>query len=256
MRPEPTQFTGQGGARINALLALPDRAPDAEASPGIVLVHEVFGLDAHIRHVAQRLASEGFAVVAPDLYSREGVPGPASTEHDPAPQWTIEQIRAAIASLPDRRSLADLDAGAEFLGSRPGVDARRIGVLGFCMGGTLAFLLGCTSRRIAAVVDFYGRIQYAELSAAKPGQPLELALNLTAPLCAFFGERDASIPPEHIERLRRTLEQFGREAQIHVFPGADHGYFNDTRGRYDERAARASWALALAFLRETLGVEA
>ena len=67
---------------------------------------------------------------------------------------------------------------------------------------------------------------------------------------------DASNPPEHIERLRRTLEQFGREARIHVFPGADHGYFNDTRGRYDERAARASWALALAFLRETLGVEA
>ncbi len=243
------RFRGHGGDEIQGCLA----RPSGDASvPGIVLVQEVFGLDPHIRAMAERFASEGFAVLAPDLYSREGVPGPKPTPEIPFPVWSMDEVRAAVASLPDRRVIGDLEGALERLESEPGVDRRRLGAAGFCMGGNYAFLLGCASRRVAAVVDFYGRFVYRELSAAKPVQPLELALNLSCPMLALFGEKDPSITPEDVERFRRVMDQFAREVTVVVFPGVGHGFMNDRRRSYDRDAAEKAWSLAVEFLRERL----
>jgi carboxymethylenebutenolidase len=216
------------------------------------LVHEVFGADRHMEEVAARFAAEGYATLLTDLYSRAGVPGPASTEQDSAPAWSEDQIQQAVASLPDRRALADLDAAARVLGERPDVDARSIAAVGFCMGGTQAFMLGCTSTRVAAVVSISGRPLYAELSAEKPIQPLELALNLDRPLLAFFGGRDASIPAEHVELLRERLAAAAKDFEIVTYPEAGHGFMNDRRGRYDAEAAADAWRRTLTFLRSAL----
>ena len=243
------EYAGQGGDSVGALLVRPEGVSDSVA--GVVLVHEVFGLDAHIAEVAERLARAGLCVLAPDLYSREGSPGPRPSPGQPAPEWPPETIREAVAGVPDRRALADLEAGLAFLGELEGVDPDRLGAIGFCMGGTYAFLLACTSRHLGCAVDYYGRIVYPELSASKPIQPLELALNLSCPLMAHFGSRDASIPAEHVERLRATLDQFAKPAEVHVYP-ADHGFFNDTRGRYDAESQAASWDASLEFLRTHL----
>ena len=205
-----------------------------------------------MREVARRFVAEGYVVLAPDLYSREGVPGPVGTDDDPAPAWELETIRAAAAGLPDRRALADLDAAAAHLGTQPGVDPRSIAAVGFCMGANLAFQLGCTSMRLAAIVDFYGRPLYAELSAEKPIQPLELALNLDRPLLAFFGEKDASIPPEEVALLRDKLAAGHKNFEIVTYPEADHSFFNDLRHRYHEPSARDAWQRTLAFLHEVL----
>jgi carboxymethylenebutenolidase len=244
-------FPGHGGGRVDALLATPDAA-GGDRPNGLLLIHEVFGLDEHMQGLARRLAREGFAVLAPDLYSREGLPGPASSPADPAPVWSPETIRAAVAALPDRRVLADLGAALAFLGGEGGADPQHLCALGFCLGGTYALMLGCASSRLAAAVDFYGRIRYGELSASKPIQPLELLLNLSCPLLAIFGARDASIPPGDVEELRARLEQFGKTSEVRVFAGAGHGFFNETRGRYDEPASRQAWELTLGFLREAL----
>ncbi|MCZ6597649.1 MAG: dienelactone hydrolase family protein [Planctomycetota bacterium] len=249
IRRDDLHFAGHGGDEVATYFAAPDAG---ETLPGVVLAHEVFGLDAHVRDVACRLAEEGFAVVAPDLYSREGVPGPSSTADDPAPAWTVEEIRAAVAGLPDRRVVGDLDAAAAWLGERPEVDAERIAALGFCMGGCFAFLLGCASTRVAATVDFYGRIVYPDLSAEKPVQPLELALNLGCPLLAFFGEGDASIPMADVERMRTVLSQFARNFDIVTYPSAGHGFFNDKKTTFDEAAAADAWRRMLEFLREVM----
>ncbi len=256
-RTEELEFAGQGGDAVRAFLALPtdaDDAPDAPDADGraIVLVHEVFGVDAFVRETAERLAAEGFVVLAPDLYSREGLPGPASTDADPAPKWDADAIRTAVLELPDRRALADIDAAAKFLAARDDVDKGSVGVLGFCMGGTLAFLTGCTSTRFAAVVEFYGKPLYAELSESKPIQPLELLLNLDRRLLAFFGEDDAGVPMEHVELMRTHLTDACKDFELVTYPGAGHGFFNHRRAGFHEASAQDAWQRTLAFLHEAL----
>lgn len=223
-----------------------------EGAPGVLVVHEVFGLDPFVASVGERFAALGWAVLAPDLYSREGLPGPAPSPAEPAPVWERDAIRAAVAGLPDRRALADLEAGLEWLGGEGGADPDRLAVVGFCMGGCLAFLLGCRSRRPAAVVDFYGRLVYGQLSREKPVEPLEMALGLEAPLLAHFGERDASIPLEQVEELGRRLSAFAKPHEILVHPGAEHGFANPLRPAHHPERAREAWERTEAFLREVL----
>ena len=250
MSGEQLSIAGYGGDPVPATLVLPPGAEDADDLPGVLLVHEVFGADAHMRALAERFAAEGFACILPDLWARDGLPGPAPTAEQPAPEWPRDTIRDAVASLPDRRALGDLDGALRALAARPEVDRSRLAVVGFCMGGNLAFQLACTSReRLAAVVDYYGRVVFGELSSQHPIQPLELALNLGCPLLAHFGAEDASITAEHRAQLEQQLTMFSREFEIVVHENAGHGFHNDTRPGYHEAAARAAWARTLEFLR-------
>lgn len=246
---EDIRFAGAEGDSIGGCLAL---FQGEEPVPGIVLIHEVFGLDAHIRGLVRRFAEAGFCVLAPDLYSREGVPGPQGTEADPDPIWETEAALQADRRLPDRRALSDIDGAAAFLAARSEADGDRIAAVGFCMGGTLAFLSGCTSRRLAGVVEFCGRVLYPELSAAKPIQPLELALNLDCPLLAFFGELDEGIPSEDVDRMRTVLDSAAKNFEIVCYPEARYGFFNDRRRNHAPQAAEDAWRRTLAFLREDL----
>jgi carboxymethylenebutenolidase len=248
------ELAGQGGERIRGWF-VPAEPRHGPRAPGIVLVHEVFGLDPHIEDVARRFAREGFAVLAPDLWSREGLPGPRPTADDPAPRWTSEQVRAAVQSLPDRRVLGDLEGALAWLAARPDVDAERLAAVGFCMGGNHAYQLGCTSRRVRCVVDYYGRLRYHELNAAKPIQPDELALNLSVPMLAVFGLRDATIPREQIDEFRARLDQAAKHVELELYPEAGHGFFNDARPAYREADARDAWRKTLAFLRRELDLE-
>jgi len=249
---EEILFAGQGGDEIRGELFRP--SGDRRDSPGVIVVHEVFGLDEFTRSVAERMARAGYVALAPDLYSRTGLPGPPGTAEDPAPRWDIETVRSAVASLPDRRSAADLEAAANWLAADRDVDGSSVAVLGFCAGGNQAFLMGCQSRRVAAVVMFYGRIVYADLSASKPVQPLEMALNLSVPLLAFFGEEDRSIPIADVDAMERTLAQFSKDAEVIRVPGVGHGFANPLRPGWDEVAAGAAWERTLAFLADSLGL--
>jgi carboxymethylenebutenolidase len=247
------RFRGHGGDEISGLLVRPESPEFPGRRPGIVLVQEVFGIDPHVRAMADRLAQAGFVVLAPDLYAREGgPPGPRPTPEEPSPIWTMDQVRAAVASLPDRRVLGDLEGALENLAADPGVKPHALGAVGFCMGGNYAYMLGCTSRRLSAAVDFYGRFVYRELSPEKPIQPLELALNLSCPLLAIFGEQDPSIPAADVERFRKTMDQFARDATVVTFPGVGHGFLNDRRKSYDAEAAAKAWAMAVEFLTDHL----
>lgn len=195
------------------------------------MVHGARGLDESARRAAARFEREGFATLAPDLLAGAAVPG---------------------SGLADRRAVADLEAAAATLAQRPDVDARRLAVVGFGPGGTLAFLLGCQSRRIGAVVDFYGPIVYDELSADRPVQPLEMALNLSAPLLAIFGEADGSIPLDHVRKMGEVLSQFAKPHEILTLPGAGHGFADVQRDTYDPDASERAWSATTTFLREYL----
>ena len=253
----PVTFEGSDGARVRAELSLP-HSSKGDRSPALLLVHEVFGVDPFMRSVAARFQERGFVALLPDLYSREGLPGPAPSASDPAPAWSREEIRSAAASLPDRRVLADLESGLAWLGQRSDVDSQRMAVLGFCMGGNFALMLGCHSRRLRAVVDFYGRVRYAELSEKKPMQPLEMVINLDVPLLALFGGRDASIPAEDVRELELALDRFAKSHQIELYPEAAHGFANPLRAADDSAdpaAERDAWRRVDAFLTEALDLD-
>ena len=236
LRTEELTFA-RDGDRIKAYLA---RLRRDDRCPAIVIIPDVRGLTEHYCDIARRFANEGFFALAVDLYSREGAPDLPDIES--ALRW--------MRQLDDSRILKDLDGAVRFLGSRPEVRNRSIGITGFCMGGQYALMAACTMPNIAACVSFYGMLRYAEKTRNRPESPLDLAARLTCPYLGLFGEDDAMIPRPDIKELESILRRSGKNFQTKVYPGAGHAFFNDTRPEvYRAEAAKDAWTRALAFFR-------
>lgn len=200
-------------------------SPDAPGPvAGVLFVCEGPVEDA--RPWLSRLAAEGYAVLAPELR----------------------------APADDRRAVVELVAALGHLAARPEVCAERLAALGLGRGGTLAYLLACKSPLLAAVADLGGSLFHPALSAERPIQPLELALNLDAPFLGVFAGSDPAAPPEQIAALRRTLDQFARPAEIHVLAEAAAGFLAQPPDA--DGPARRAWELARDFLRAQLALEA
>ena len=215
-----------GGRSVAAHVAL----PASGHGPGVVVLHEAWGLDDSVRGVCARLAREGCVALAPDLFD-----GQIARD--------VEEAGRLLAGLGDARVVADLDGAVHALLSHAAVDGPKVGVLGFCMGGHFALVAGARNRRVGAVVDFYGLF---------PQPPLDLG-GLEAPLLAIFAEHDEFIAADAIERLERDLRAKGKRASVLVQPGVHHGFMNETRpDRFDAAAAARGWARLLAFLRAEL----
>jgi carboxymethylenebutenolidase len=221
----------------------------ADPVPGVVLVHDVWGMAEHPRDLARRLAAEGFAVLAVDLYRRRG-------------RVEIEDPAAWIRGLDDVEILEDLGEAARTLVADPSVAGRAIGLIGFCMGGTYAVLGACLRPEFAAAVPFYGLLSHrhgmlfdeAGLDPAKkPYEPLAVAHRLRCPLLGFFGADDALVPVADVRELEQGFARSGQPAEIVVVEGAGHAFMNDTRPEaYREQAARDAWARMVAFLKQRL----
>ena len=225
LRTEESSYS-VAGRSVGAHVAV----PASGHGPGVVVVHEAFGLDGFVRGVCARLAREGLVALAPDLFDGRVAGDEAGA-------------RELFGGLDEKRVGEDLDGAVHALLSHDAVDGPRVGVLGFCMGGHLALVAGTRSRRVGAVVDFYGLF---------PAPPLDLA-PLAAPLLAIFAEQDDFIPAESVEGLRRALREAGKRAELWVQRGARHGFMNETRpDRFDARAAAEGWQRLLAFLRAEL----
>jgi carboxymethylenebutenolidase len=224
-------------------LARPDDTPGP--APGVVMVPDVWGLYDHYKDLARRLAGEGFAVLALDLYRRIGGKPPISSP---------EEAMAWIDGLDDREVLGDVQAGVDFLAAGPAA-SRRVGVTGFCMGGQYALLAACGCTGLSACAPFYGMVRYAEgLDAErKPRAPLEALRDLTCPVKGFYGADDHLIPQADVEALRAGLTASAPGGEVIVYPGAGHAFMNDSRPPlYREEAARDAWPRLVGFLRERL----
>ena len=212
--------------------------------PGLVLIPDVRGLADHYRNVARRFAGEGFFTFAVDLYSREGAPDLPD----------MEAVFRCIRALPDRRVLADLAGAVDFLAGRAQVKPASVGITGFCLGGQYALMTACTVPRLAACVSWYGMLRYTEKNEIKPISPLQLAPGLCCPYLGLFGAEDGLIPPADVAELRDILEREHKTFATHVYPGAGHAFFNDSRpDAYRPEAAADGWRRALAFLHTHLG---
>jgi carboxymethylenebutenolidase len=205
-------------------------APGAGQGLPVLVIQEWWGLVDHIKDVADRFATEGFLALAPDFYAGQTTRSP-------------DQAAKLFMALNIDRAGADLRGAAKYLGGRPEATSRRVGVVGFCMGGQLAlFAATVAPDEVGAVVDFYG---------IHPKVPIDPA-RVKAPVLGHFGERDGSVSRESVETLARQVRQAGGRFEAHFYD-ADHAFFNDTRGDvYRPDAARTAWDRTVAFLRTHL----
>ena len=217
--------------------------------PGVVMVHDVWGLSDHTRDMASRLAAEGYCVLAVDLYRRVA-------------ELRIENPGAWMRALSDPQVLADLQAGIDFLHARPEVSGR-VGITGFCMGGMYVLMAACACSGLAAAVPFYGLLSHRHGllhdpqgldPARKPREPLAMAPELRCPLLAFFGADDEFIPADDVRELERGLARSGQPFEVKRYEGAGHAFMNDTRpAAFRPEIARDAWARLLRFFAEKLG---
>jgi carboxymethylenebutenolidase len=218
--------------------------PEAGRASGVLVIPDVWGLSDHTKDIAGRLAEAGFAALALDVYRKTGKP----TLADPA------AAMAWIRELSDPLVLETVQEGIDALAER--VAGRKLGLIGFCMGGQYAWLAACACRGLSAVTPFYGMLRYeAGLDPKKkPRAPLDAVAALSCPALGLYGEEDAIIPNADVDELEARLARQRQPFEIVRYPGAGHAFLNDTRpAMYRPEAAADAWRRLLAFLRQQLG---
>jgi carboxymethylenebutenolidase len=209
---------------------------DTAAPRALVVLQEAFGVNDHIRDVADRFTDAGFFAVAPHLYHRDGSPE--------VPYDDIERAKQYMGGLNAEGLRNDLDATTDFLRS-VGYDTSSIGAVGFCMGGSVAFY-AATLPTFGAAVSFYG----GGIRSSRMGLPAlaELAREVRAPWLGLFGDLDAGIPVADVELLREAVSAAPVVTEIVRYPDAEHGFHCDARPAvYNNDAARDAFARAVTF---------
>lgn len=226
------------------------RGPDSVGPfPGIVLIHDVWGLSEHSEALAKDLAAAGFGVLEINLYRRRG-------------EFVIEDVGAQIRSLSDPEVLSDLEDGADWLTASEFCRGRKVGVFGVCMGGSFCLLAACRSDRFAAATPFYGVLSYDHGLLAdpverdrvkKPFSPIEAAKTLRTPTLASFGRDDQMVPLSDVDELEAGLSTSGVAFEIDRYSGAGHAFLNHTRAEaYRPEVAATAWARVIPFLHTEL----
>jgi carboxymethylenebutenolidase len=204
--------------------------PEREGQyPGLIAIQEWWGLVPHIKDVAERFAKQGFIALAPDLYH-----GQSAAEPDEARKLAMELDR--------QRAVKEIVAAISYLQGLPQVSPKKIGVVGWCMGGSLTIATAAASPQVGAAVAFYGM----------PAD-LNIVADIRGPLLGLYGEHDHSIPPERVHQFQAALEKADVVHEVHIYPGAEHAFFNDTRPQiYNPDAAQDAWERTLDWLRRYL----
>jgi carboxymethylenebutenolidase len=225
---EMVEFTSNGGT-AQGYLATP---AEGKGIP-LVVIQEWWGLVPHIEDVCDRFAAEGFVAIAPDLFH-----GEKTTEPDEAGKLMM--------ALNVNQAAKDMSGAVDFVRDHEASTGGGVGVTGFCMGGGLALVLA-THRpdAIKACVPWYGVIPW---SSAQPDYS-----KLDAAVLGHYAENDGSFPPEMAAGLQATLDELGKDADIHVHPGVDHAFFNDSRPEvYDPEESAKCFRETVEFLKQKL----
>jgi len=207
--------------------------------PVIMVVQEIFGVHEHIRDICRRLATEGYLAIAPELYFRQGDPA----EYDDIPTLFNE----LVSKVPDAQVLADLDHVANWA-SRNGGDMRNTAITGFCWGGRISWLYAAHNPQLKAAVAWYGKL-VGDKSMKQPKHPVDIAIDLNAPVLGLYGGKDDSIPQESIEVMRQALRAANADAEIIVYPDAGHAFNADYRASYHQESAQDGWQRMLAWFK-------
>ena len=209
--------------------------PPAGTGPGILVIQEWWGLDSGIKEMADRLGAAGFVALAPDLYHGE------LAAHD-----EMDKAGQLMQSLPPDRASRDMSGAVDYLSGHPAVTSQGIGVVGFCMGGMLAFLIAANRPdKVTAVVPFYGFPQ----GEAEPEWSA-----LTATVNGHMAEHDSFFPPDAARALETKLRAMGKNVTLTVQPGTGHAFMapHNALGTLNAELAAQIWPQVVSFLHDTL----
>jgi len=221
------------GSSMSAYVARP---AEEGKFPGMLVLQEAFGVNAHIRDVTERIAREGYVAIAPELFHRSG----------PGFEGTYDNFPAAMPHmqvLTGPGQTADMRAAYDWLRVREFVSANTIGSIGFCMGGRASFL-ACATLPLQASISFYG-------GGIAPGMLpglLDRAGEMHAPILLFWGGLDQHIKTADTRAVEDALLKAGKKHVSVTISYADHGFFCDARASYNAEAAGMAWKLSLQFL--------
>jgi carboxymethylenebutenolidase len=216
-------FAAEDGGSCTGFLVRPD---DDQRYPGVVILHEFWGLVDHTKSVAHLLAAHGYLALAPDLYHGE------STDDRGEATRLMQNLDQALAA-------GDAVGAIDYLDS---LSTGRIGLVGFCLGGAIAFRTAARSDAVGATVAFY-----------PTSVPEDVLRAIKAPVLALYGDQDTIVPPSQAEVVRRNLQRRALSVETHVYAGVGHAFFNDTRSDgYNPPAADDAWNRTTALFRQYL----
>ena len=201
--------------------------------PGIVVVHGRSGLEDFIKDTTKMFAQLGYAAVAPSLYHRDG---PDCKDDN--------EVRKA--RLRDPSIIRDIEGAIGFLKNHKQVDGGKLGIVGFCMGGRLVYLMSAASKDLKAGVMFYGSSTMEPYGEAGP-TPFDRTHEINCPIQGHFGSDDQNPSPEDMRKLDAKLTKFGRPHEFHTYTGAAHAFVNSGSRNYRPHAAALSWPKAMEF---------
>lgn len=229
MLAETVQFSGQNGQIIGGYMARP---LGTGPYPGVIVIHEAFGMTEHTKELVRKFAAHGYVTIAPDLYSREGPSDP-------------DDVLVAIkrmGGIPDSRAIGDLEGAVTALRC-VATCSGKIGCIGHCSGGRHTLLFACNTTSLTAAINCYdGRVITDELTPSQPEAVIDMVANLSCPLLGLFGESDTNPSPEHVARLQQELKKHNKEFEFKSYPpDTGHGFFADYRPSYRQESAADGW---------------
>lgn len=216
------------GNTVDGYLVRPN---DSAAHPGVILVQEWWGIEPHIKELTERLARQGYVVLAPDLYHGKVVSEP-------------DEAQKALMALNMDNAVTEIRHGIDYLQSRDDVAPKKLGLVGFCMGGFLAWKTAeAENGELAAVAPFYG-------GGYQP--TAEDIRKITAPVLAQYGDEDGWIPDDHRRHIANLLQQEGKTHKVLVYH-AGHAFLNDQHPTHAPEPAQQAWAELIAWFKQYLG---
>ncbi|MCU1279017.1 MAG: dienelactone hydrolase-like enzyme [bacterium] len=245
IRTEEVKLTVDG-KEMTAFLALPEAAGPR---PAVLVFEEIFGVNVHIRDVAERLAREGWVAIAPDYHHRAWRAGTQLG-------YTPDDMKRGMEVIPKLTAdgiSADINATIAYLKTRKEVNAQKLGAIGFCIGGHVAYLAAAT-QPIAATASFYG----GGIATFAPGggpKTVERTGGIKGRILCLFGKDDPMIPQDQVATIKHALEENEVRHEVVVYEGASHAFFCDvaTRGSYREKPAQDAWERVKSLFKEELG---
>ena len=205
--------------------------PASGSGPGVVVIQEWWGLNDNIKDIAERLAAEGYVALAPDLYR-----GKMTAEPD--------QAMKLMMGMNAGQAAKDMSGAVDYLVSLDAATGDKVGSIGFCMGGGLSLYLATLRPQVGACVVYYGVL---------PAQRPDLS-KLQGAVLGHYAENDAFASPASARELESQLKELGKDVEFHIYPGTEHGFFNDTRSEvHKPDPSKQAWERTLAFYKKHLG---
>jgi carboxymethylenebutenolidase len=229
------QQTESDGSHMRMHVSVPNEPGPV---PAVVVIQHQGGVDEFIQSMTRRLADAGYVAAAPDLYHRDG------------PECKDDFVTRR-SRLADRRIVRDVEACVGFLQRHRAVDGRRLGIIGFCMGGRIVYLMAAAHPGFKAAVSYYGGNIFRAWGRDLPS-PFERTAEINCPIQGHFGAEDGNPSAADMAKLDAELSKFQKIHDFHSYAGAGHAFMDNTKESYRRQADETSWPRTLEFLRRHL----